>query len=78
MVKNPNWQEANELAILQARPRIWTRDYREQIQLAGRTGPEVGALQVQRSIITTRPPFLDVFHSLICFDLSIVVFKKVE
>ena len=33
MVKNPNWQEADQLAILQAWPRSWTRDYREQIQL---------------------------------------------
>ena len=32
MVKNPNWQEADKLAILQAWPRSWTRNYREQIQ----------------------------------------------
>ena len=50
-VKNPNWPEANQLAILQAWTRIWTRDYREQIQLAVRAGLELGAseLQVQRS-----------------------------
>ena len=46
-VKNPNWLEANQLAILQMWSRIWTRDYREQIQLASL---ELGAfeLQVQR------------------------------
>ena len=45
-VKNPNWSEANQPAMLQAWLRIWTRDCREQIQLA------VGAseFQVQRSI----------------------------
>ena len=30
MVKNPNWYELNLLAILQAWPRIWAWDYREQ------------------------------------------------
>ena len=29
MVKNPNWQEANQVAIYKARPRIWTRDFKE-------------------------------------------------
>ena len=50
-VKNPNRPETNQLAILQAWPRIWTRDYREQIQLTVRAGLELGAseLQVQRS-----------------------------
>ena len=39
------------MAILQAWPRIYRRDYREQIQLAARAGLEPGAsgLQVQRS-----------------------------
>ena len=48
IVKNPNWLEANQLAILQMWSRIWTRDYREQIQLARL---ELGASewQVQRS-----------------------------
>ena len=48
MVKNPNWLEANQLAILQMWSRIWTRDHREQIQLAKL---ELGAseLLVQRS-----------------------------
>ena len=47
IVKNPNWLEANQLAILQMWSRIWNRDYREQIQLASL---ELGAfeLQVQR------------------------------
>ena len=50
-VKNPNWLEANQLAILQASPRIWTRDYREQIQLAvrARLGHEAYGLEVQCS-----------------------------
>ena len=29
IVKNPNWQEADQSAIYTAWPRIWTRDYRE-------------------------------------------------
>ena len=29
MVKNPNWREADQLAILQAWARSWTRVYRE-------------------------------------------------
>ena len=59
MVTNPNWPEANQLAILQAWPMIWTRDYREQIQLEVRAGLQNGAseLQVQRSNhSTTLPP----------------------
>ena len=59
MVKNPNWWEANHLAILQEWPRIWTRDCREQIQLAVRVGLKLGAyeLQVQRSHnLDTLPP----------------------
>ena len=53
MVKNPNWSEANQLAITihWAWSRIWTRDYCEQIQLTVRPGLELGAseLQVQPS-----------------------------
>ena len=47
--------EANQQAILQAWPRIWTRDYSQQIQLAFRAGLELGAsvLQVQRSNSST-------------------------
>ena len=33
LVKNPNWQEVNQLAILQVWLRIWTWDLQEQIQL---------------------------------------------
>ena len=35
MIENPNWWEVKQLAILQARWRIWTLNYQEQIQLAG-------------------------------------------
>ena len=47
--------EANQLAILQAWPRISTRDYSQQIQLEVRAGLELGAsvLQVQRSNSST-------------------------
>ena len=47
MVHNLNWWEANQLAVLQAWPRIWTRDYREQIQLAVTAGLELGASELQ-------------------------------
>jgi len=43
-VKNPNWQEANQLAIYKGWPRIWTRDYWETNPASGR----VEALQHQR------------------------------
>ena len=33
-VKNPNWQEADQLAIYTTRSGSWTRDNREQIQIA--------------------------------------------
>ena len=58
---NSNWTfkqgKASKMAAgkppgyLQAWPRIWTRDYREQIQLAVKARLELGAsdLQVQRS-----------------------------
>ena len=36
IVKNPNWQEADQLAIYKAWPRIWTRDYRETNPAGGR------------------------------------------
>ena len=29
MVKNPNWQEADQLAVYKAWPRIWTQDFPE-------------------------------------------------
>ena len=58
MVKNPNWREANELAIYKHDRGFWTRDYREQTQLAVRAGLELGAseLQVQRSNHSATPP----------------------
>lgn len=62
MVQNPNWPEANgpnQLAILQTWWRIWTRDKREQIQLAVGEGLKLGdsELQVQRSSRSaTLPP----------------------
>ena len=36
MFKNSNSMEANQLAVLQAWPRIWTLDYQEQIHLGVR------------------------------------------
>ena len=51
-VKNPNCPEPNHyFGYLQAWPRIWTWDYRAQIQLAVRVGLEFRAseLQVQYS-----------------------------
>ena len=47
-VKNPNWPEANQVAIYKRGRGIWTLDYREQIQLALRAGL-VGASEVRRS-----------------------------
>ena len=51
MFQNSNSMEANQLAVLQAWPRIWTLDYEEQIQLGVRAGLQLGAseLQVQSS-----------------------------
>ena len=49
-VKNPSWQEANQLAILhvQAWPRICTWDFSgEQDHLAVRTGIELEAFGLQ-------------------------------
>ena len=47
-VKNPNWPEANHAAgYLQVWPMIWTRHYREQIQLAASAGLELGASEWQ-------------------------------
>ena len=36
IVKNPNWQEADQWAIYKAWPRIWTQDYREKSPASGR------------------------------------------
>ena len=54
MVKNPNWPAG----YLQAWLRIWTRDYREQIQVVVRVGLElrVSELQVQLSNHPSTPP----------------------
>ena len=46
-VKNLNWPDANQLAIYKRDQGIWTRDYREQIQLAVRAGLELGASKLQ-------------------------------
>ena len=49
--KNPTQLLVDKpVGYLQASPRIWTRDYREQTQLAVRAGLELGdsGLQVQR------------------------------
>ena len=47
-VKNPKWPEANQLAIYKRDwVRIWTREYREQIQLAVREGLELGASELK-------------------------------
>ena len=51
-LKNPNWQEANQLAILQASPRIWTRDYRGQIHLAVSAGLELGDFGEKKNLGT--------------------------
>ena len=51
-IKNPNWLEVNQMAIVQVLPRIWTQDYREQSQLAVRPERELGPgsrLEVQYS-----------------------------
>ena len=50
-VKNPNWSGGKPAGYLQEWSRIWTWDYREQIQLAVRARLELGAseLKVQRS-----------------------------
>ena len=60
-VKNPSWSEVEPVGYLQAWSRIWTLDYREQIQLTIRAGLELGAseLQVRRSNHSaTLPPFV--------------------
>ena len=36
IVKNPNWQEADQFAIYKAWSRIWTRDYRETNPAGGK------------------------------------------
>ena len=46
-VKNPNWPEANQLAIYERDRGFELEDYRERIQLAVRTGLEIGATKLQ-------------------------------
>ena len=61
------------MAILQAWPRIYSRVYREQIQLAVRAGLELGApeLQVQRSNHSaTLPPNLNTFIDINILSLT--------
>ena len=61
------------MAILQAWPRIYSRDYREQIQIAVRAGLELGAseLQVQRSNHSaTLPPNLNTFIDINILSLT--------
>jgi len=38
IVKNPNWPEANQLAIYKRGPRIWTRGYWETNPGSGQSG----------------------------------------
>ena len=49
-LKNPNWPGQTS-RLLEAWSRIWTRDYREQIQLGVRAGLELESseMQVRRS-----------------------------
>ncbi len=46
-VKNPNWQEADQLAIYKAWSRIWTQDNRETNPASG-LEPGTSGLQYQR------------------------------
>lgn len=46
VVKNLNWYEANQVAILQVWSRIWTCNYREQNLASGQGGTWTRGLQV--------------------------------
>ncbi len=50
-VKNPNWQEADQLAIYKAWSRLWTRDNRETNPASGRASlePRTSGLQHKHS-----------------------------
>ena len=64
-VKNPNWQEANQLAIYKrGRGFELGTSYHEQIQLAVRAGLELGASEMKVQPLTTWPSCI-----LLC-DLS--------
>ena len=56
--------QQNRASILQAWPRIWTQEYREQNQLAVRVGSELGPQACKFSALTTRP------HSLLRLTLK--------
>ena len=51
MVKNPNWQEADQLSIYKAWPRIWTRD--DRVQIANQS-----YLEVSVKIVIMNPLFI--------------------
>ena len=55
MVKNSNWQEANQLAISQVSPKICTQDYQEQIQLVIMQDLNLGPLEFTFSDLTAQP-----------------------
>ena len=55
MVKNSNWQEANQLAMSQALPKICTQDYQEQIQLVIMQDLNLGPLEFTFSDLTAQP-----------------------
>ena len=55
-IKNPNWREAAQVGYLQALPRIWTRDDREQFQQVARAGESnPGPPDCEADVLTTRP-----------------------
>ena len=55
MVKNSNWQEANQLAISQACRKTCTQDYQEQIQLVIMQDLNLGPLEFTFSDLTVQP-----------------------
>ena len=83
MVKNPNWQEANQLAICKLRPRSWTRDYSATTPVSGQNGPDLNPQppDFKSGALTTRPRCLlanrkkqtskskwRTYNELICFN----------
>ena len=63
MVKNPNWQEADQLAIYKRVKGVDLRATEKQLQLAVGAGLEPGTsgFQVQRPNHSTTPPL---FHRI--------------
>ena len=53
-VKNPNWLEANQLALFQIGLQISIQDYREEVQLAVRVGLNLGPPNCKSSVLTPR------------------------